>query len=72
MVTEDTVEHRQIFGEDSECVIYFKSPSEMVEKTKFLLQDQALRRKLRDAAHVHIVTGGHTYADRLRMMLNSV
>ncbi len=71
MVTEDTVEHRQIFGEDGERVIYFKNPSEMVEKTKFLLQDNALRRKLRDALHLHIVKGGHTYADRLRTMLNS-
>ena len=70
MVTEDTVEHRQIFGEDGERVMYFRSPSEMVERTKLLLQDSAVRRKLRDAAHLHIVQGGNTYADRLRAMFD--
>ena len=72
MVAEDTVEHRQIFGEDGEHVIYFKDPSEMVEKTKFLLQDQTLRRNLRGAVHLHVVKGSNTYRDRLRTMLNSV
>jgi spore maturation protein CgeB len=71
MVTEDTVEHRRIFGEDGERVIYFKTPSEMVKKTEFLLQDSAPRRKLRAAVHLHIVKGGHAYADRLRTMLES-
>jgi spore maturation protein CgeB len=72
MVTEDSVEHRQIFGADGEHVTYFKNPSEMVEKTKFLLENRALRQKLRDAVHLHVVKGGHTYGDRLRTMLNSV
>lgn len=69
MGTEDAVEHRRIFGGDGERVIYFKNPSEMVEKTQFLLKDSALRRKLRAAVHSWITEGNNTFANRLRTML---
>jgi hypothetical protein len=70
MVAEDTVEHRKIFDEEETNVCYFKTPTEMVGKTVFLLKDDVLREKLRVAAHRHIVNGEHTYADRLRTMLD--
>ncbi len=69
MVVEDTCEHREIFGYEGENVVYFKNPSEMIDKTKMLLKERELRQKLRVAVHRHIARGGHTYTDRLRTML---
>jgi len=69
MVTEDTSEHREIFGDDGRNVVYFKTIPEMVERCRWLLTrpDEILR--LRTAAHRLIVDGGNTYRDRLRQIV---
>lgn len=72
MVVEDTLEHRQIFGEDGARVVYFKTAGEMVERTRMLLANEILRKKLRDNVHLHITKGVNTYADRLARMLNAL
>jgi spore maturation protein CgeB len=69
MLTEDTPNHREIFGEDGECVIYFKTIPEMVEKARWLLDHPHERQRLSLAAHERIVQGKHTYSDRLKAML---
>jgi len=69
MLMEDTVTHRELFGAEGECVLYFVSPQEVVEKARELCGDDALRARLRHAAHERITRGGETYADRLRVML---
>jgi spore maturation protein CgeB len=71
MVVEDTLEHRQIFGEDGVRVVYFKTAGEMVERVRMLLTNQILRKTLRDNVHIHITRGANTYADRLRTMINA-
>ena len=70
MVVEDTRDHHAIFGDEGERVMFFKSPLEMVEKTRLLLNDPDRRSNLRDAARAHILTGHNTYADRLRTMMD--
>jgi hypothetical protein len=70
MVVEDTVEHREIFGADGECVLYFKTPDEMVQKTKWLLEHPAERNRLKRAVHEHILAGHNTYADRLVSLID--
>jgi glycosyltransferase involved in cell wall biosynthesis len=70
LVVEDTEEHREIFGDDGLRVIYFKSPGEMVEKAKWLLDHPCERERLKKNAHQHITEGHNTYADRLARMLN--
>lgn len=72
MVVENTAEHRAIFGNEGERVVYFSSPAEMVERTRELLNDALTRCRLRDGVHTHITTGKHTYTDRLHMMLSRV
>jgi len=69
MVTEDTSEHREIFGDDGRNVVYFKTIPEMVERCRWLLTrpDEILR--LRTAVHRLIVDGGNTYRDRLRQIV---
>lgn len=69
MVVEDTEEHRRLFGADGENVIYFRTPAEMVAKTRQLLNDSSTRDRLRSRAHALITQGNNTYADRLRVMV---
>ena len=72
LVTEDTVEHREIFGAEGEGVVYFKTLVELVEKTSWLLTHPAERERLQAAAHKKIVEGKNTYADRLQTILHGV
>jgi hypothetical protein len=72
VVVEDTPEHHTIFGNEAECVLYFKTPEEMVAKTKWLLANPAERERLRHSVHRHIVNGRHTYADRLNAMVGNL
>ena len=71
MLTEDTADHREIFGEDGESVVYFQTISEMVEKTRWLLAHPEERQRLSIAAHKKIVQGHHTYSDRLKSMIEN-
>ncbi len=68
LVVEDTEEHREIFGEDSMRVIYFKTPEEMARKAKWLLEHPTERERMKKSAHQHITAGHNTYADRLTRM----
>jgi len=69
LLMEDTSEHRELFGADGECAVYFRDLPEMVAKAKDLLPRVEERARLAAAAHRRICAGGHTYADRLRTML---
>jgi spore maturation protein CgeB len=70
MLTEDTPEHRDIFGAEGAAVVYFSTLTEMVEKARWLLQHEAERQRLAQSAHHLITQGGHTYRDRLKTMLS--
>jgi spore maturation protein CgeB len=70
MVAEDTEEHRELFGDDDECVAYFRTPDELVSLVRALLQDDARRSRLAKAAHARVTGGGYSYADRLAEMLD--
>jgi len=72
MVVEDTVEHRQIFGEDGDRVVYFKTAGEMVERVQTLLANEILRKALKENVHLHITKSANTYADRLGTMISGV
>jgi len=69
MIVEDTLDHRQIFGEDGSAVHYFATPEEMVRKTHFLLANRDERERLRAQVHALITNGNNTYADRLQAMM---
>jgi spore maturation protein CgeB len=70
MLLEDTAEHREIFGEDGINVLYFSDQASMIGQTRRLCGDEALRRQLAANAHRLMLTGGHTYRDRLLSMLS--
>ena len=69
MLTEDTIEHREIFGDDGEAVVYFNTRDEMVNKLRWLLTHDDERRRLAGAAHRIITKSPNTYHDRLAAML---
>jgi hypothetical protein len=70
-LVEDTSEHRAIFGPDGDAAAYFDSPEAMVREARALLSAPERRRQLADAAHARITRGGHTYRDRLTVILET-
>jgi spore maturation protein CgeB len=70
MLTEDTAEHREIFGSEGEAVVYFKDLAEMVQKTRWLLDHDEERQRLAQNAHLLVRQGQHTYQDRLNTMIS--
>jgi spore maturation protein CgeB len=72
MLVEDTQEHRELFGENGEAVIYFKSISEMVFGAKRICADEPLRQRLAENAFHAITSRPNTYQDRLADILRAV
>jgi len=70
MLTEDTQEHRDIFGKEGEAVLYFDNMKEMLDKAKRLCEDEVLRSRLAKNSHELITRGGHCYQDRLLSILS--
>lgn len=71
MLVEDTAEHRSIFGENREAVVYFTGPGEAAVRARELVADAAERARLAAAVRARIVAGAHTYRDRLAAMLEA-
>jgi spore maturation protein CgeB len=72
MLVEDTDDHRKLFGPEGRTVLYFSEISEMVSKAQWLVQNDAERKRLAEAAHAVITAGRHTYRDRLETILNEI
>jgi spore maturation protein CgeB len=73
MVVEDTPDHRGLFGEDGECVLYFSNLSDLVGGVKTLRSHPERAQALRNRAFERICRhSGNTYADRLQKMLRTV
>jgi spore maturation protein CgeB len=71
MIAEDTREHRELFGEEGDCVLYFTDAREAIAKANWALQHPQSRWRMAAAAHTRIITGANTYADRLQEMLST-
>jgi spore maturation protein CgeB len=69
ILAEDTIEHREILGEDGAAAVYFRTIPEMVGKLRWLLEHPDDRRRLMAASQRWIVTCANTYGDRLAAML---
>jgi spore maturation protein CgeB len=69
MLTEDTPEHREIFGEDGAAVVYFRSRDDMLDRARWLITHAQERQRLAGAGYALITSGGHTYNHRLATML---
>lgn len=69
MIAEDTDEHREFFGPDGECVLYFRTPAEAATRAREALANPAERARMAGAARARVVAGGHTYGDRLEAIM---
>lgn len=69
IVAEDTKEHRAIFGDDGALVVYVRDSAAAIDRIRMLLADAEAREHLRTSAKRFIMTGGHTWADRLLTMM---
>ncbi len=70
-LAEATDDHREMFGEESDCVLFFRDTSEMVDKAKWLLVHQREGRQMADRAHARVTGGKNTYRDRLETILDT-
>ncbi len=71
MLAERTEEHLELFEEDKQ-VAFFSSPEELLDKARYYLRHPGQRALIARAGHEHITSHGHTYADRLRQILQIV
>lgn len=69
LLIEDTAEHRALFGDNDQAVVYFRSADEAANHAVALVQDPSRCRRLAAASYRLITTGPHTYADRLSELL---
>lgn len=72
MLVEDTPDHRALFGDAGETVLYVNGPDEARDALRRVLADPGLRARLASAAHTRVVHGGHTWNDRLDSILRMV
>ena len=71
MLAEDTDEHREFFGAEGNLVLYFKTALEAAEKSAHILTRPEERSQMSKALHRFVVTGGHSYEDRLKAVFAS-
>lgn len=69
MLAEYTVEHEEILGPDGQAVVYFRSETEMIDRLRWLLDNDQERGRLGAAVRARITAGRNTYKDRLETML---
>lgn len=69
LLVEETTEHRNIFGNQGDCVVYFTSLNDMEKKIKELLDNPIKRLKLRKAVFDRVTKHGNNYSDRLKIMI---
>lgn len=70
MLAERTEEHLAVFREDKEAA-FFSSSEELLEKIRYYLAHDEIRRRIGQAGYVRVTTGGHTYRDRLREIVEA-
>lgn len=69
MLVEDTADHRRFFGDDGQCVAYFRTAREAAERANALVSDDGERTRLSSALRARMAGAHHTYRDRLQQML---
>jgi spore maturation protein CgeB len=71
ILAEETDDHREMFGDEGDCALFFRDTSEMADKAKWLLGHQGEGRQMADRAHARITGRKNTYRDRLETILDT-
>jgi spore maturation protein CgeB len=69
ILAEDTEDHRELFGENADSALYFRTTPELVEGAKRLVADPQTRRGMSLRLRERMAARADTYADRLSTML---
>ena len=69
ILAQDTSDHRELYGPDSETVRFFGGATDIAEAARALLQDAAERHRLSVAAYSRVVNSQNTYYARLDRLL---
>ena len=72
LLVEDTPDHRELFGPNDDAVRYFSSVTEMVLQARSLIRDSDARDRLAFQLFKTFDRSKHTYASRLRTMLEAL
>jgi hypothetical protein len=73
LVVEATLEHRELFGDEGDCVLYYSTPAEAVDKAQRLCQNPERARALGQKAMTRICQQSkNSYQDRLGHILDRV
>jgi spore maturation protein CgeB len=71
LLCERTRELTDIFTEDKEAV-YFSSKEELVEKARYLIENEDVRRRIAEAGHLKCMNIGFSVSDRVRQLIKDV
>ncbi len=71
LLAERTADHLELFGATGDTVTYFDQPADAVHQVRALLANPAARERVAARTHALVVTGRHSYADRLAAMLTT-
>lgn len=71
MLAERTTEHQEMFREDEEAV-FFSNNEELLEKCRYYLEHEELRRRIAQAGHERCMASDYSYEGRIRMILEHV
>ncbi len=69
MLAEDTEDHREMFGSEGECVLYFRTAEEAAEKARWALDHPEERRRMAHAGRQRLLAGPNRYTDRLESIM---
>lgn len=72
MLVEHTPEHEELFGADGEAVVYFRTVTDAIASARALVGDPKRRATLGARVRTIVTSGGHTYRDRLRQLLDRI
>jgi spore maturation protein CgeB len=71
LLADRNPDHLACFKEDKEAV-FFSSSEELVDKVKFYLRNESLRKEVAAAGHKRCMESGYSNHDRIRIMLEEV
>jgi spore maturation protein CgeB len=73
LTVEDSPEHRELYGDENNCVVYWSDPPSLISSVHALVSDPVRNRQLRAALYRKICgSGEHVYAQRLQSILRMV
>jgi len=71
MLAERTNEHQGLFEEGKEAE-YFSNESELIEKVRYFLAHDDIRKKIANNARNRCLSSGYSYANRMQAVLNYI